>query len=204
MKKLSSLRLSALSIINPIILAQSAMGVITIHFVEEGPDLRVSFSGTLDVSTPAVPTLVMGTQAGVLSFGVVNIVGKHVSNELSGQNTILPFGTALFDTSNLVDFGRPFGFFAQSVLYTNEHVTDVTTMGTTQVTADPSLDHFLLPGVSLDDVNTEFSDIVEGATLWTANNTGDTFIFSRKAPIPEPSSVMLVGLGALGLLHRRR
>lgn len=38
---------------------------------------------------------------------------------------------------------------------------------------------------------------------WTANTTGDTFVFGA-APLPEPSSAILVGLGSLAIGLRRR
>lgn len=66
----------------------------------------------------------------------------------------------------------------------------------TGLTADSAVDTMLFNGTTLATLNADAGNIAEGATLWTATTTGDTFIFSRIAPVPEPSEVVLVlGLG---------
>ena len=68
----------------------------------------------------------------------------------------------------------------------------------TELTLDDNLHFGFLGNSALSDVvgSTESGDV-----LWTANGTNDTIEIGA---IPEPTSITLLGLGAVGLLARRK
>lgn len=113
------------------------------------------------------------------------------------------------DGGNLLSGGGDsvFGFVGDSLYWDDRHVgagMGQSGMGVTLFTVDPIIDSFVIPNASLSDINADATNIAEGFTLWTANAGGDTFNFSRTAPVPEPSAALLCGLGALGLIRRCR
>lgn len=132
----------------------------------------------------------------VSSFGVVGAVGYHSSN--AGSHSF----TNLTNDGGTITVGdrSEIGFIAASVMYGSGRVTGITLGGVSQVTADPDEDTMVVANKTLADMNADAGSIAEGTTLWTATTTGDTFIFSRVAPVPEPSEIALVaGVGLLGL-----
>lgn len=190
-------------------LAQSALGAITVHFVEEGSDVRVSFSGSIDLAgSPAQSNSarqLIDRRVGVVD-SVAIFKGQYgYASRTVGQTYYPPL---ISDASvGDVDTGA-FGFEFGNLFWDDRHVTAGATLtGVTELTADPLIDFFVLSGSSLASLNAEDGDYPEGATLWTSYGTSaDTFVFSRIAPIlvPEPYSLLLCGLGGLGLLRRRR
>lgn len=206
MTLLSPYRRFCLLAFTPLLLAQPAISAITATFIEVGDDVRVSFSGTIDLS--GAP----GTDS---SRGTISVFVPVTSDRVATRGTgyidqdagfaaSLPFSSL----SNYIQSPTlsTFGFSGPRLFWDDRHVSGGMTGTVTSLTADPALDFFTLPGQSLASINAELGDIAEGATLWTSNGTAaDTFIFSRLAStIPEPSAGLLSGLALLGLLRRCR
>jgi len=101
MKKTSFPHKSILSTIIPLCLAQSAMSAITVHFVEEGPDLRVSFSGTLDLTGAPGTTVSSALQSGSALIGSAGVFtgGTGYSQSL-GAATLSGIATISAGVSN--------------------------------------------------------------------------------------------------------
>ena len=192
-------------------LTQPALGVIIVHFVTEpdqgsGVGIRVSFSGTIQVK----PDLATSPS----SFSAIGgVVGPNYHFALSGD--IYAAGGVGTAASGIVtahiggtsEPGAGLGF-EHHFLYWNARTAGGGYTGgpVSSLTADPTIDTTLFVSHTLDTMNVEAKDIAEGTTLWTANGTGDRFIFSRVAPVPEPSTYAAIsGLVCLGgAIARRR
>ena len=177
---------TALTILAPVLFSQAASGTITVHFVEEGDDVRVSFSGTLDLSG-APGTVSSDTDAGGSSVSSVGIVagGPRAFIQPLGFLPQVPNNFSFTDGAAVAD---AFGFSNGLLVWSNRHVSQGTPGGiVTELTVDPELDNFVLLGETLESLSAENDDIVEGTVLWTSNGTaGDTFVFSRLTPGGEP------------------
>ena len=197
----------ALLLLTPFLLLQSTMAVITVHFVEEESDVRVSFSGSIDLSGTVFsfsdplqfgPASSFTSSFSVLAGGSGNRVGNVGSNEVTSLRFQLIPASASAEI---------FGFNGSALFFSDRHNTSPIDGVPTILTVDPALDTFLVNDETLMDLNATAGDITEGAVLWTSNGPiGDTFIFSRLAPVPvpEPSTTALGGIVLLGLLRRRR
>lgn len=194
-KTLSKRLLLALS---SLLLAQSTMAVIIVHFVEEGDDVRVSFSGSIEISGATSP-MAFGPSSSSISNEL--ILAGGTGNRIGSVGSIedAPF-INIFVSAQSTEI---FGYNDSALFFSDRHNTSPVAGVPTILETDPSLDNFLLPR-TLSELNATADDIAEGALLWTANGTGDTFVFSRLAPIPEPSVIALGGIALLGLLRRRR
>ena len=196
----------ALLLLTPFLLLQSTMAVITVHFVEEESDVRVSFSGSIDLSgtafsfsdpSPFGPASSFTSNFSILAGGSGNRIGSVGSNEVTSLRFQLIPASASAEI---------FGFNGSALFFSDRHNTSSNDGVPTILTVDPDLDTFLV-NQTLSELNATAGDITEGAVLWTSNGPiGDTFIFSRLAPVPvpEPSTTALGGIVLLGLLRRRR
>ena len=192
-------------------LTQPALGVIIVHFVTEpdqgsGVGIRVSFSGTIQVD-PDLAT----SPSSFSSIG--GVVGPHYHIAMSGdiyQAAGVGTSASGIVTSAIGGTSEPGAGlgFEHHFLYWNARTAGGGYTGgpVSSLTADPTIDTLVFVGHNLDSMNVEAKDIAEGTTLWTANGTGDTFIFSRFAPVPEPSTYAAIsGLVCLGgAIARRR
>ena len=183
------------------LLSQPTMAVIIVHFVEEESDVRVSFSGSIELSGAASPS-VFGPASNFISDSAVlrgGTIGSRIANAGSNTSTSLSFRLTPFTDSVEI-----FGFNSSALFFSDRHNIDPDAGAPTILTTDPSLDTFLITDRTLLELRASANDIEEGALLWTANGTADTFIFSRLAPVPEPSVIALGGVALLGILRRRR
>jgi hypothetical protein len=72
----------------------------------------------------------------------------------------------------------------------------------TQLTFDPSRDVIRFNFRTLVEMN---ADSFTSTLAWTATDSGDIITYTiGPVPVPEPSSALLVGLGGLALLARRK
>jgi len=184
----------------PFLLEQSAFGIITVHFHQTGPDVIVSFDGTLSVDPALMNDLATSTTtgAGVGDGYLINIEGSYFDN-MAGNTVVVPFAIANGDGTA----SRPFGFIGADLIYTAAHVSGGAVGAVSTLTASSALDFFTLPGASLASLGAE--GIPQDTILWSATNTADTFVFtSSVAPIPEPSVTLLGTLAFLMVLRRRR
>lgn len=192
--------------------AQTSQAVITVLFAEErdgaNTNVRVSFSGTL-----ALPSIV-GTPLNITSsFATIN--NTQISQSAVGALGIPNIGTSSDSGLTNTDFGninstsnRTIGFLSGMLVFDGLAITTSPDGMGSQLTVDPDQYFFIFGDRNLQDLNADESNeaLTEGAILWTANTTGDTFVFSRSAlaTVPEPSSALLLSLSLFGLLRRRR
>ncbi|MEM0965932.1 MAG: PEP-CTERM sorting domain-containing protein [Verrucomicrobiota bacterium] len=185
------------------------MGVMTVHFVEESGGLRVSFSGSLDLTGAGVfSDGILRNTTGIFTAQGVTLPGAfdydHEGPSIGSSTFLTPddgLGTQILPTPD----SNVLGFYDGGLWWSAVHVTGGTELEPTELTADPFRDTVFFGGKSLTDIGAQPGDIAEGTVLWTANVTGDTFVFSRTVPVPEPSSfALLFGLAtSLALLRRR-
>ena len=200
---------TAIALCSFLILAPSSRGVVTVHFDEIGNDVRVSFDGTIALAPSEKASF----------FGGINymaVAPNSVFMWSSDPNTheVLMVGTPSptlfnFTTSIItpVDGGASsFGFEENwNLLYLPRHVSlGISTRLPLELTAVATEDFFFLRDTDVSELTgNRGGGIAEGATLWTANGTGDTFVFASS--IPEPSGVMSLGaLLGLGIMFRTR
>ena len=187
------------------------MGVVTAHIVEEGTDVRVSFSGTLLLD----PTLISGNIAdnndrinvGLGGSGIVFLTpGPFLGNMFSGNSisSSLAFIDSNYSPSAFTSFGpTSFGFVFNTLFWEESSITGGVTGAVSEITVDPSESFFVIG-------NTRLADVLggttgDGDTLWTAT-TNDTIVLSTSAPVivPEPSSAIFCFFAGIGLLRRKR
>lgn len=194
----------ALTTIIPMVLAQSALGVITVHFVETGPDVVVSFNGTLQVDpllTDDLTTQLLDVGGTVNDRGILARNGNAYTVGSVGAHTLTSLVIVNQITVLVGDVGG-FGYVNSNLFWGLEHITGGSVGAVSELTATGGNATFTLPGQSLASLNAD--GIAQNTVLWTANTTGDTIVFSGGGAVPEPSSLLLCGLSALGLLLRRR
>ena len=182
------------------------MGVVTAHIVEEGPDVRVSFSGTLSIdpnladvgnpsSNPTPMFIVSGTSLLIASGQSLNDNGLGVP-----ANTTMPVivGNPSIAGSNA------FGYNSGQLFYAESDITGGSVGSVSQITVDPSDSFFVIANTTLPSVLGSL--LMSGSTLWTATTTNDTIVLSTSPPdgVPEPSSVILCFFAGIGLLRRKR
>ena len=182
------------------------MGVVTAHIVEEGTDVRVSFSGSILVD----PNLVEGTFASFVPepFGVVDLDAAV----LFVNGFVRDFSVGMVHPSSLVFAGlvfmnvgsQPFGYLGDDLVFGEDDITVGGVGAVSEITVDPSDSFFVIGNTTLADVLGASS--VDGDTLWTATTTNDTIVLSTSAPVmvPEPSSAILCFFAGIGLLRRKR
>ena len=185
-------------------LASSAQGAVVIEITESGSDLLITTSGSLDTSglsgddpTFVDPVIFVNDNiAGVLlwSFGVGDQTyysgpgdgfdTSSFSNTFSsgfgpGAATLVSGGADFGFSTSLADLWTPAGYVSGSTVSQVLRVTG---------------ESFASLGIN-DGEFAEFS--------WTSAGGGDS-IRMQAGAVPEPSSSLLVGLGGLALILRRR
>ncbi len=162
-------------------LAQSALGVITVHFVETGPDVVVSFNGSLALpGNPHFP-IPATFDSGYTLLEDCIFTGLGTPDQ---TDQYLAQGTPTVSTiTHNVDGGGNtpadvglFGFLTTALFFQEMHVTGGSIAGgVTEITATPAKASFTVSGVSLSDL---FQDpgnpgvepvMPNGTVLWTAN-----------------------------------
>ena len=181
------------------------MGVVTAHIVEEGPDVRVSFSGTLsidpnltNVASPnnsTVPTFTISMTALLLQSGQAFVdsgVGLPATTSMVVEQAIPPTAGS-----------TAFGYNGNQLFYAESDITGGVLGAVSEITVDPSDSFFVIANTTLPSV---LGSVLSGSVLWTATNTDDTIVLSTSPPVgvPEPSSVILCFLAGIGLLRRKR
>ena len=187
--------------LSSLIIAQTGLGVVTAHFEQAGPDVRVSWSGTLTVDPILFDSLT--------SFSSNTIASLVTFDELVGGNSPATYSDGVFFTG-AVGFasnsglntnmgsatnsnGRVFGYFLGGTTfnYDSAQITGGVLGAVSELTVDPTLDFFLLENRALSSV---VGSTTEGDVLWTAATTGDTIIFSTlpSGAVPEPSAALLL------------
>ena len=211
MKKISligrcHLQKKAFLILPALFLTQSAMGVVTAHIVEEGTDVRVSFSGSIRLD-PNLATATMPIS--LLNIGVTPsalVVANFAEPWFLGNNVGFAVASTLnAAATNFLFIGSSsFGFADSGLIWAGSDISDGVVGAVSEITVDPS-DSFFVIG------NTRLADVLgattgDGDTLWTAINTNDTIVLSTSAPVivPEPSSAILCFFAGIGLLRRKR
>jgi hypothetical protein len=185
-------------------LAGGADAAITLHLVQEGGDVRLSFSGSIDLTgAGAAPA----SEGGWDSVSRLRANGAYITDSVTGDSYFANVGnddvaTNFTEVTSASPTNGSFGFNNGFITWEARHVTGGVVGGlVTELTAAPSLDTVLFTGQTLASLNA--SGLTEGQTLWTANGSSDTIQFSALAPVPEPSSALLLGLGALVVIGRR-
>ncbi len=182
-------------------LAQSAHSSITVHFVEEGDDVRVTFSGSIDLTgAPLVTTTTPGGGAGATIGSSQVTSGGPVMFLEAGAGFAATTGLATTAGATVTD--TVFGFVFGNLFFGTRHITGGTTGNVTELTADSSLDTFVITDATLADIGAD--SLVEGQALWTSNGTANDTFNASFLSVPEPSVGILAGLSALGLFRRRR
>ena len=180
------------------------MGVVTAHIVEEGTDVRVSFSGSIRVD----PNLAIDTSnppmfgAGLGEIGILSFSGPLFGN----FNVGLPVPSSLSPGGGLVTSigSTSFGFSIAGLFWSESDISGGVVGAVSEITVDPSNSFFVIGNTTLTDVLGASS--VDGDTLWTATTTNDTIVLSTSPPVivPEPSSAILCFFAGIGLLRRKR
>ena len=182
------------------------MGVVTAHIVEEGDDVRVSFSGSISLDeTLTVATTPMlgfaGANLGVELIMVVTDSGWFSNGGLGVANTSTLSVVEPATLSGVLG-SNSFGFIGSTLFWSSSDITDGVVGAVSELTVDPSDTFFVVENTTLMDVLGASS--VDGDTLWTST-TNDTIVLSASpVTVPEPSSAILCFIAGIGLLRRKR
>ena len=181
------------------------MGVVTAHIVEEGTDVRVSFSGSIRVdpiTTDATFANDLRTDARLFNRGIVFNIDRTFTNGNVGEAnrlSSLTTGGGVVTRVGTVSFG----FSHDGLSWGGIDITGGVVGAVSEITVDPSDSFFVIGNTTLTDVLGASS--VDGDTLWTATTTNDTIVLSASpVTVPEPSSAILCFIAGIGLLRRKR
>ena len=201
----SHLQKKAFLILPALFLTQSAMGVVTAHIVEEGNDVRVSFSGSISLDPALASTTIPVEDFANLEVSSGNFFKANDDGWFS------QFGLGMAIESSVGGVGaedvsvmgtNSFGFSGSGLLWTAASITGGAVGAVSEITVDPSDSFFVVQDTTLSDVLGTSSG--DGDTLWTAT-TNDTIVISTSPPVlvPEPSSAILCFFAGIGLLRRK-
>jgi len=186
------------------------LGAITVLFVEEGTGgVRVSFSGTINLDPTTLTSF--GTVSGeptVVGFNsAVARPGNSSARITGGQGDFISSALGGGQSTTVDNEATGvFGFINDQLTFEAVHVSGGTITAPSQLTVSPLNASFFLPVSTASSLN--LVGVGEGTVLWAAGGSAtspdNVFLFSSPSSIPEPSCVLLVALGGLGLMRRRR
>ena len=106
----------------PLVLSHSALGVVTVTFTESGPDVIVSFDGTLEID-PALPAFAFSTPA---QGGIVENKGisSRQGTSAYATNGGTASGSGLLSVNHVPVESGDVGYFGFCLLYTSPSPRD--------------------------------------------------------------------------------
>lgn len=184
----------------------TAQAAVTVYWEQNGLDVIASWSGTLAVD----PSLMIDTTLEVLDDGdlATTIQLLHLSMGANGYyiNSTGSVSSTNISTSSDIPSGEvspSFGIGRNNLYWNDVHISGGSVGAVSELTFDPTRDVIRFAGQTLAGMNAgSFSNTL----AWTATTTGDTISYTTGpvVSVPEPSSTLLLGLGTLALLARRK
>lgn len=185
-------------------LAQMSDAAVTMYFEQVGSDVKISAEGTLDVN---INSSSIYTAEELISFWgpsnlTILVMGDVLVLNVSGADS----ATTLINGSNALESGiSSFGFLSYNTIYVDSNDLEIGggVGGADRITWNAEEHHLIIVNKSL---STMGANSFDNTLAWTDNTTGDEIRYQTGSPsaVPEPSSCVLLGLGAFGLFLRRR
>jgi hypothetical protein len=190
-------------------LTKSAFGGMLITLQQNGPDIQTTFSGDLTGASFAfnpgsfgqnflLESLAFGTYSNKFQLGTSNgMIANYNLSRLSGPadrwfaNPTSIGDSNTYSLTGLTDFYLSDEFSFKILRINASHVLGTAITGS-----------WLLENQSLSGLNPNYGDFVYQsgtATITLRILTGDA-----GAPVPEPTSMAIFGLGAIGFAYRNR
>lgn len=207
----------ATTILGLTLLSQSSHAVARATFTETGPDIFVSISGTFLVNVhqnelvghPIDPNSFDGPNTTGATHGSYNNNSLVFANINTGYYYLNNFGSVSlpitgshYDQTNPSTLGS-FGLQANGNMFFGVNTFTPNGNGDIdQLTFNPAENSFFIRGKTLSDMGLD--TMPNDTVIYTATSTADTIVFRNGATVPEPSSSVLVALGGMALLLRRR
>ena len=182
-------------------LATRAHSAVVAYFEQDGTDVKISWSGTLDleISGPSLGPIEEFSARISPNFNW-NVGSDWYYSDSYGIHS----GTPLEDHSLIYDNDSvgSWGFAGGRLYWSSEIVSVGTTELPTQLRYDPAEQVMVVPNLTLAALN---ADNLNNVLAWTASTTGDTISYTTGPPpsIPEPSTAILLGLATASLTARR-
>jgi hypothetical protein len=195
----------ALTVTATTLFAQSASAVIFAHFEQVSNDVILSFDGSLNVNPLLANDAFLSTLSG--SSGISQLAGLYGYTENYYFDSVGSSSLSAFSvdySASGTDVTGTFGMVGGNLSWASSSISGGSVGAVSQLSTAAASNNIIFRNVTLsaDRVNAMNTETV----IFTATTTGDTIVLSNTkfAPVPEPSSTALLGLGALGLIIRRK
>lgn len=184
------------------LVCQTANAALLITFYQDGSDVKAVTSGELSVGTG---TLQVADSSALLDGSSTSLQGVHARSDQSTYDIYSGGSSTDSDLIASPDYftGDTFGYTGTQVI-ANDDIESFDGLDD-----DNQIVNVLNPSTTWVWENTTLSDIGLGGLSTTSevvytSSAGDTISFASTTSVPEPSSILMLALGAVGFTLRRR
>ncbi len=183
----------------------TSQAAVIVYFQQVGLDVTATWIGTLKVSAPLMDDTSISMANNQDAIGASGLHHRHDTLStgfyLDPAGSVTPTTMITLVESPSGESNPSFGFSGNNIVYNNVHITGGLLGAVSELTFIQTRDVMKFSNTTLAALG---ASSLNNTLAWTATTTGDTIRLLTGTPVPEPSSILLIGFGNLALLARRR